>query len=183
MSKLYFKYGTMGAAKTAEALICKYRYEETGQIVHLLKPDKATRDDKDGVLTVRTRIGLSSPATSVQDFLAGDCVNEAKSYDVIIVDEAQFLTSDEVDKLAKICDETDTPVICYGLKTTAERVLFEGSKRLFELADHITEIKTVCKCGRKALFNIRISGDEINGQYVTVCRKCASYIERNWRTK
>jgi len=170
MSKLYYKYGTMGAAKTAEALICKFRYEETGQNVLLLKPDKATRD---GNYTVKSRIGLSAAATSLTEFLVGDYIAEAKFYSVIILDECQFATEKEIDLLAEIADRTDTPVICYGLKTDRRRKLFEGSKRLLEIADSISEIKSVCECGRKAIFNIKLSGDDINGKYASCCRRCA----------
>ncbi len=176
MGKLYFKYGTMGAAKSAEALMCKYRYEETGQAVLLLKPDRATRDDEKGVLKVKTRIGLSADAISLENFLCGDYMGGAKAYDVIIIDEAQFMTTNDVDKLADICDKADIPVICYGLKTDYTRHLFPGSKRLLEIADSISEIKTVCKCGKKAIFNIKISGDDIKGKYITCCRKCASMM-------
>ncbi len=170
MSKLYFKYGVMGAAKSLEALTCKYRYEETGQMVLLLKPDKATRD---GDYTVKTRVGLSSPATSLEEFLAGSTINEAKAYNVILLDECQFATKEQIDQLAEICDLSETPVICYGLKTDKDTNLFEGSKRLLEIADNISEIKTVCKCGRKAILNIKLSGDDINGEYIACCRRCA----------
>ena len=176
MGKIYFKYGTMGAAKTAEALICKYRYEETGQTVHLLKPDRATRDDAGGTITVRSRIGLEANATSLEDFLCGDYLAEARAYDAIILDECQFATEEQIDKLAIIADQTDTPVICYGLKTDYTRHLFPGSKRLLEIADNVSEIKTVCKCGRKAIFNIKLSGDDINGKYISCCRKCANKV-------
>lgn len=176
MGKIYFKYGTMGAAKSAEALICKYRYEETGQQVLLLKPDKASRDDDKGITRVKSRLGISAAATSLEDFLAGNYINEAEYYDAIILDECQFATENQIDSLAKISDEIDVPIICYGLKTDYTRHLFPGSKRLLEIADSITEIKTVCKCGRKAIFNVKISGDDINGKYISCCRQCANNI-------
>ena len=170
MSKLYFKYGTMGAAKTAEALMCKYRYEETGQKVLLLKTDRATRD---GDYTVKSRIGLSSPAESLSSFLDGDYISKAAMFNVVILDECQFATEEDIDLLARIADEAGVPVICYGLKTDYNKKLFEGSKRLLEIADSISEIKSVCACGKKAIFNIKISGDDINGKYISCCRKCA----------
>jgi thymidine kinase len=173
MAKLYFKYGVMGAAKTAEALMCKYRYEETGQKAILLKTSTATRD---GDNIVRSRIGLQAEARNLEEYLSEGNYGKV---DAIIVDEVQFATPEQIDKLAEIVDCLDIPVICYGLKNDKDNHLFEGSKRLIEICDSMTEIKTVCsKCGSKAIYNIKLSGDDINGKYISVCRKCFKKIER-----
>lgn len=188
MAKLYFKYGVMGACKSAEALMCKYRYEEIGQNCVFCKPRTDTRD---GERKVRSRIGLEADNLLFLDELLYDdeesiseeMMDKIARADVIIVDEAQFATKEQIDKLAKIyCDDCDVPVICYGLKTDFLGNFFEGSKRLFEIADKLEEIKQICWCGRKALFNARLSdgkivrrGEQINlggdDKYVALCRK------------
>ncbi len=174
MAELTFYYGTMGAAKSAEALIKRYQYEQTGQKVLLFKSKKATRD---GSGLIRTRIGLEAPAIEIEDWIAENTATErmvmASKYRVVIVDEAQFLDKETVDILSDLVDEIGLPVYCYGLKTDLNGVLFEGSKRLLEIADNIEEIKTVCECGKKAIMNVKLSGDDINGRYVVLCRKCA----------
>ncbi|MBP3369712.1 MAG: thymidine kinase, partial [Clostridia bacterium] len=157
MAKLYFKYGAMGSSKTANALITKFNYEERGMKVWLIKP---STDVRDGVSTVRSRIGLSAEAYTVtpekdlfEEFLAQDC------RDVVIADECQFLTAGQIDDLRRIVNELDVPVLCFGLRTDFLTHMFEGSRRLFEVADSITEIKTICKCGKKAIVNARIDGE------------------------
>ena len=142
MAKLYFKYGAMGSSKTATALITKYNYEERGMAVWLLKP---AADDRDGALTIRSRVGLSAPADAVA---AGDDLLERLAArprpDVIVVDECQFLAEAQIDQLRAIVDLQNIPVLCFGLRTDFQTRLFPGSRRLFELADSITEIKTIC---------------------------------------
>ena len=186
MGKLYFRYGAMGSSKTANALMVRYNYIEKGQNAILLKP-KA--DNRDGDTTIRSRIGLSAECTFVEDFL-DEVKNEwytGKSnawdkLDCVIVDEAQFLTEEQVDLLAEIVDKYDLPVICYGLRTDFTSHLFTGSKRLMEIANYIEEVPTVCWCGRRAHFNARVSNGKIvrsgeqimmggNESYITVCRK------------
>ena len=182
MAKLYFKYGAMGSSKTANALITKFNYEERGMRVWLIKP---STDVRDGVSTVRSRIGLSAEAYTVtpekdlfEEFKAqGNC-------DVVIADECQFLTSGQIDDLRRVVDELDVPVLCFGLRTDFLTHMFEGSRRLFEVADSITEIKTICKCGKKAIVNARIDsegrvltrGGQIliggNDAYVAMCHSC-----------
>ena len=162
MAKLYFKYGAMGSSKTANALITKFNYEERGMKVWLIKPALDTRDGAD---TVRSRIGLEAEAYAVTPEI--DIFKkfaEIGERHVIIADECQFFTAAQIDGLRRIVDELDIPVLCFGLRTDFLTHLFEGSRRLFEVADSISEIKTVCECGSKAIVNARIDG---NGKVVT----------------
>ena len=129
MSKLYFRYGCMGSSKTAEALMVKYNYEERGQKAVIAKPSVDTRD---GTFTIKSRIGLSTEGITVEKLLAENTSN----YDAIIIDEAQFMTPEQVDALAEIADN-GTPVICYGLRTDFQGKFFPGSLRLMEVADTI----------------------------------------------
>ena len=186
MGKLYFRYGAMGSSKTANALMVRYNYLEKGQNAILLKPKT---EDRDGEKVVKSRIGLGAECIFVEDFLE-EVVNEWftkksdgwKNLDCVIVDEAQFLTEEQVDLLAEVVDKYDLPVICYGLRTDFTSHLFTGSKRLMEIANYIEEVPTVCWCGRRAHFNARVhdgkivrSGEQImmggNESYVSVCRR------------
>ena len=155
MAKLYFKYGAMGSSKTATALITKYNYEERGMKVWLIKP---AADQRDGVFTLKSRIGLTAEAESVSpEKDISELYKNRERADVIIVDECQFMTTSQIDQLRWLVDREDLPVLCFGLRTDFRTQLFPGSRRLFELADSITEIKTICDCGRKATTNARIS--------------------------
>ena len=182
MAKLYFKYGAMGSSKSAQALITKFNYEEKGMTVWLIKPSVDTRDGAD---LIRSRIGLEAHAqiiTPEQDIAAE--YRAAGRHDVIITDEAQFFTPAQIDQLRQIVDEEEIPVLCFGLRTDFLTRFFPGSQRLMELADSLTEIKTVCACGRKATVNARIdgsgrivtSGGQIllggNDSYVAMCHRC-----------
>ena len=182
MAKLYFKYGAMGSSKTANALITKFNYEERGMKVWLIKP---SIDNRDGASVVKSRIGLSAQAEIITP--STDIYEEYQKHtdcDVIIADECQFLKAEQIDGLRRIVDELDVPVLCYGLRTDFLTKLFEGSRRLFEVADSITEIKTICSCGKKALVNARIDGEgkvvteggQIliggNDSYVAMCHSC-----------
>ena len=182
MAKLYFKYGAMGSSKSAQALITKFNYEEKGMSVWLIKPSVDTRDGAD---LIRSRIGLEAHAriiTPEQD-IAEEYRREGRR-DVIISDEAQFFTPAQIDQLRLLVDEEDVPVLCFGLRTDFLTRFFPGSQRLMELADSLTEIKTVCACGRKATVNARIdasgrivtSGGQIllggNDSYVAMCHRC-----------
>ncbi len=184
MAKLYFKYGAMGSSKTAQALITKYNYEENGLKVWLIKP---SADVRDGVDVLRSRIGLEAkvevilPETDVYSLFqrtrAGNC-------DVIIVDECQFLTPEQIDQLRAIVNDYDIPVMCFGLRTDFLTKLFPGSLRLLEVADTIQEIKTICDCGNKATVNARIDanghivteGAQVqlggNDSYIAMCHRC-----------
>ena len=182
MAKLYFKYGAMGSSKSAQALITKFNYEELGMRVWLIKPSVDTRD---GANLIRSRIGLSCAArviTPEQD--VAEEYRRAGKYDVIIADEAQFFTPAQIDQLRSLVDEEDLPVLCFGLRTDFLTHFFPGAQRLMELADSLTEIKTVCACGRKATVNARIDargriitqGDQVflggNDSYQAMCHKC-----------
>lgn len=173
MSKLYFKYGAMASSKTANALMTRFNYEEKGNRVWLIKPDLDNRDDytdENGVhvTVVKSRIGLSA----VADVIRRDenildrfhNIMASTPVDVIICDECQFLTEAQVDQMKYIAEFLNTPVLCFGLRSDFLTKMFEGSKRLFEIADSINEIKSVCKCGKKAIVNARI--DE-NGKVIT----------------
>lgn len=184
MAKLYFKYGAMGSSKTAQALITKYNYEENDLQVWLIKPSADTRD---GQQILRSRIGLEAevevipPSMDVwerfRDTRLGRC-------DVIIVDECQFLTEQQIDQLRAIVNEYNIPVMCFGLRTDFQTRLFPGSRRLMEIADTIQEIKTICDCGAKATVNARIDsqghiitqGEQVvlggNDSYIAMCHKC-----------
>ena len=182
MAKLYFKYGAMGSSKSAQALITQFNYEELGMTVWLIKPSTDTRDGAD---IIRSRIGLEQRAQVIhpQDSIA-EAYKKAGAHDVIISDESQFFTPEQIDELRELVDDEDTPVLCFGLRTDFLTHFFPGARRLMELADSITEIKTVCACGRKATVNARIDGSgrviteggQIllggNDSYVAMCHKC-----------
>ena len=182
MAKLYFKYGAMGSSKSAQALITQFNYEELGMSVWLIKPSVDTRD---GANIIKSRIGLERNAQVITP--EQDIVKEyakAGRHDVIISDEAQFFTPEQIDQLRELVDFEDIPVLCFGLRTDFLTHVFPGSKRLLELADSITEIKTVCACGRKATVNARIDengrvithGDQVflggNDSYIAMCHRC-----------
>ena len=183
MAKLYFKYGAMGSSKTAQALITKYNYEENDLNVWLIKPSADTRD---GVGTIRSRIGLQAECEVIApdvDIFARFLGRQVRRCHVIIVDECQFLTPAQIDQLRAIVDEHNVPVLCFGLRTDFQTKLFPGSMRLMELADCIEEIKTMCDCGAKATVNARISDGHIvtegaqvvlggNDCYIAMCHRC-----------
>ena len=184
MAKLYFKYGAMGSSKTAQALITKYNYEENDLSVWLIKPSADTRD---GQQVLRSRIGLEAMVEVIPpDMNIYDRFRETKRgcCDVIIVDECQFLTEDQIDQLRTIVNDENIPVMCFGLRTDFQTRLFPGSRRLMEVADSILEIKTICDCGAKATVNARIDGSGHiitegaqvvlggNDSYIAMCHKC-----------
>ena len=186
MAKLYFKYGAMGSSKSAQALITQFNYEELGMTVWLIKPSTDTRDGAD---IIRSRIGLQRSAqiiTPEQNILEEYRKIGARS--VVISDEAQFFTPEQIDQLRELVDSEDVPVLCFGLRTDFLTHFFPGARRLMELADSITEIKTVCACGRKATVNARIDangriithGAQVflggNDSYIAMCHKC--WIDR-----
>lgn len=187
IGKLYFRYGTMGSAKTALLLTNAYNFEERG-IAHLcFKPVTDTRDKKN---VIRSRIGIERECKWIyQDTHLFDAITRMYEEggmlpEWILVDEAQFLTAHQVDQLARVVDEYGCNVMCYGLRTDFQTHLFEGSRRLFEIADSIEEVKSTCTCGRRTTVNARIDsrGDIItegrqveiggNDKYIAVCRKC-----------
>ncbi len=178
--KMYYYYGVMGSSKTANALMTKFNLEEHGQKVLLLKPSV---DNRDGITTVKSRIGISCEAILIgQEDNITDILKDYDEFNVIIVDEAQFLSKSQVDQLRNLIDDNIT-VMCYGLKTDYMGNLFEGSKRLLEVSDSIREIKSLCSCGRKAIMNARYnngkilySGSQIdiggNDKYKALCYHC-----------
>ena len=184
MAKLYFKYGAMGSSKTAQALITKYNYEENGLKVWLIKPSADTRD---GAAILRSRIGLEAtveiipPAVDVYRLFLD---TRKDACDVIIVDECQFMTPEQIDSLRAIVNDFDVPVMCFGLRTDFQTKLFPGSRRLMEIADTFSEIKTMCECGSKATVNARIDcqghivteGAQVvlggNDSYIAMCHRC-----------
>ena len=183
VAKLYFKYGAMGSSKTAQALITKYNYEENDMKVWLIKPSADTRD---GVQILRSRIGLAAavevmaPEMNVYEIFRNTRMGNC---DVVIVDECQFMTEEQIDQLRAIVNECSVPVICFGLRTDFQTRLFPGSRRLMELADCIEEIKTMCDCGAKATVNARINDGYIvtegaqvvlggNDSYIAMCHRC-----------
>lgn len=186
MAKLYFKYGAMGAGKSLELLKTADNYERKGRRVLLMIPHGSERDGE-GVIS--SRVGLQRQAiqllphdnplyTSPEDiFLFNGKPN------VVLVDEAQFLTRKDVESLARIVDRYDTPVICFGLKNDFRNELFEGSAALLALADKVEEIRTICHyCDKKATMNMRLVAGKPtkdgpqkqigDTEYVSVCRKC-----------
>lgn len=183
MAKLYFKYGAMGSSKTASALITRFNYEERGMKVWLIKPATDTRDGDDAI---KSRIGLQSTCRAIdksEDIYEVFC-REARDADVIISDECQFFTPEQIDGFRRIVDEENLPVLCFGLRTDFLTHSFPGSARLFEIADSISEIKTICECGSKATVNARIGDDGRivtrgrqvclggNDRYVAMCHRC-----------
>ena len=193
MAKLYFKFGAMNSSKTAQSLMTKFNYEEKGKRVLLVKPSTDNRDDvvdlNGNVHTIlRSRIGLYAEAVAMRPEDSFIDLYERESFpvgiDVIIVDECQFLTVRQVNELKDIADLKDVPVLCFGLRADFQTKLFPGSRRLFEIADAITEIKSICRCGRKAVVNARFDdngkliteGDQIciggNDRYEGICYEC-----------
>lgn len=175
MAKLYFRYGAMGSSKTANALMVKYNYEERGQKVLMAKPSTDTRNGKH---TVYSRCGLESECV-----LFSEITEEMLSdVDCLIVDEAQFLTKEDVEFIVHIVDDLATPVVCYGLRADFRGDLFPGSQWLLAWADTIEEVKTICWCGKKAIWNARFDengiikeGEQVvlgaNEKYTSLCRK------------
>lgn len=184
--KMYFFYGVMGSSKTAIALMKKFNFEEHGKKVILAKP---SIDLRDGENILKSRIGLENNAVVLS---RGESFQEKiynlDIYDVIITDESQFFTENQIEELRRLADRRFI-VMCYGLKTDFMSRLFEGSKRLLELADCIREIPTSCFCGKKAILNLKINGEDVvtegeqidlggDEKYLPMCHFCysASFI-------
>ncbi len=175
MAKLYFRYGAMGSSKTANAIMVRHNYLERDQRVLMLKP---RLDSRDGASMVASRSGLTCECNFVEDLPAIDVTE----YDCVIVDEAQFMTKQQVQELVRIVDVLNVPVIAYGLRADFRGEFFEGSLWLMAWADTIEEVKTICWCGRKATFNARIvdgkvvkTGEQIvlggSESYTSLCRR------------
>jgi len=190
MAKLYFNYSSMNAGKSTMLLQANHNYIERGMNPRIYTSDLDNRFGKGEIVS---RIGLKAKSNifSSKTDIYKDVLNNCKNsmIDSVLIDEAQFLTQNQVIQLGKIVDELDTPVLAFGIRTDFQGNLFEGSKYLLAWADNLKEIKTVCHCGRKATMVLRLNARgevvsdgtqiEIGGEekYVSVCRK--HFIEKN----
>lgn len=189
MSKLYFRYGAMGSGKSTALLQVAYNYNEKGMYVILMKPQIDTKAEN----KISSRIGIEKAVDILIPRDSGiiELIPDTKKPHAIIVDESQFLTSDQVDELYFISKIYDIPVLCYGLRCDFQMKGFEGSTRLLEIADDIEEMKTICKCGNKATQNIRLvngeptfEGEQIviddhtKVEYKGVCGNCYLQLRR-----
>lgn len=189
MASLTFYYGTMGCSKTANALIQNFQYEQSKKNVLLIKPKTDSRDDEvdennKTITKLKSRIGISSVVTAIGsgESIFAKCT--ANKPDIIIADEAQFFQEWQIDELKDLAVFDNIEVLCYGLRTDFKTNIFPGSRRLFELADNIVEIKSICECGEKALVNARfdddnnivLDGEQIciggNERYKPICWRC-----------
>jgi thymidine kinase len=207
VAKLYFRYGAMNSGKSTALLQAAYNYEERGQQVLHAKP----AIDSKGEASIVSRLGVTRPVDFTigpDELVAGAFMRErtrviaATGSDVscLLVDEAQFLSEEQVDDLLRIAIEEDVPVLAYGIRTDFQTVAFPGSRRLLEIAHSLEELKTICRCGRKAIFNARkvdgrfvFDGDQVaieQGEvvYESLCGQC--YLEesggtfnRGWRPR
>lgn len=182
---LKFVYGVMGSSKSAQALIMRYNYIQKGFNVLLMKPSIDNRDDKPNERIVKSRIGISAECIVFNDKenLINIFIHNLDYYreNIIIVDEVQFCTKKQIDQLRLLAKRVN--IICYGLKTNFKSELFEGSKRLIELADELEDVPYICRCGKKAIINARmingrpiVEGAEIdiggNEKYESLCFEC-----------
>lgn len=184
MASLYFKFAAMNSGKSTQLLQAHYNYFERGMNPMALT---AKIDDRFGDGKITARIGLDLHAetfgTDTDIFALIEKAHDAKKIDALLIDEAQFMTLEQVLQCAKIVDDLDIPVMCYGLKTDFMGKLFPGSEALLRFADNMEEIKTICWCGRKATHTARVTGkgDVVregaqvaiggNDMYVSLCRK------------
>lgn len=190
-SKLYFKFGCMNSAKSMLLLTTAHNLEENGLEIMVLKPSADTRD---GEGIIRSRVGIERKCTNVdEDVNLYKAIKEYRNFLAsqfielkwVLVDECQFLTEEQIDQLSDVVDFLDINVMCYGLRTDFQSKLFPASKRLFELADDLEEIKSTCACGdRKTSINARFDadgnivteGDQVviggNDMYKALCRRC-----------
>lgn len=185
MSKLYFKYGCMNSSKSANLLMIRHNYEEQGFNVLLLKP---SIDDREGTSIIKSRIGIEAECIMVTPLDSIKDIFQKHPSDIIMVDEAQFLTKGQVDELYDISFKNN--VLCFGLLTDFQQNLFEGSQRLIELAESLQEIKTVCSCGRRATMNVRFDehgnvitrGEQVeiggNDKYRAMCKYCYDNLKK-----
>ena len=196
MAKLYFRYGAMNSGKSTALLQAAFNYEERGHRVLLAKPAVDTKGDR----SIVSRLGVVrevdftiEPDADVLDRFQQQRtqVIEEHGRDVscLLIDEAQFLSSDQVDDLLRIALMDDIPVIAYGIRTDFQTVAFPGSRRLLEIAHSLEELKTICRCGRKAIFNARridgrfvfdgdqVAIDGVDVTYESLCGVC--YLEES----
>ncbi len=184
MAKLYFSYSAMNAGKSTVLLQASYNYQERGMSTLLLT---AAVDDRKGRGVIASRIGLEQPAEIFQPednlYEQIETAQSQAKIDCVLVDEAQFLTDDQVWQLARVADELSIPVMCYGLRTDFQGKLFPGSAALLAIADNLREIRTICWCGSKATMVVRMDGEGrviedgeqvvIGGEesYISLCRR------------
>jgi thymidine kinase len=197
MAKLYFRYGAMNSGKSTALLQAAYNYEERGQQVLLAKP----AIDSKGDAAIVSRLGVERPVdftiASDEDVLAAfmsrreKVIRETgKDVACLLLDEVQFLGEQQIDDLLRIAIDEDVPVLAYGIRTDFQTVAFPGSRRLLEIAHSLEELKTICRCGRKAIFNARtvdgefvFDGDqvaidgEVDVSYESLCGQC--YLEES----
>lgn len=186
MPKLYFTYAAMNAGKSAILLQAAHNYRERGMEVMLWTSSHHARMAGARTGEIQSRIGLSAPArlfrAGLDLYAAIDAQRHRGALGAVFVDEAQFLTRDQVRQLARAADDLDIPVMCYGLRTDFRGELFEGAAELLALADTLREVRTICHCGRKATMNLRrtAEGDAVREgtqigvdktNYVPLCRK------------
>lgn len=194
MAKLYFRYGAMNSGKSTALLQAAHNYEERGQRVLLAKP----RIDTKGEATIVSRLGVSRRVdvmieshddlvALLEPLLGGD--TEGKKLACVLVDESQFLTPTQVDDLFVVAVEKDIPILAYGIRTDFQTIAFPGSRRLLEIAHSLEELKTICRCGRKAIFNARkqdgrfvfdgaqVAIDGVDVSYESLCGEC--YLEES----
>jgi thymidine kinase len=207
VSKLYFRYGAMNSGKSTALLQAAFNYEERGQQVLLAKPQIDTK----GQAAIVSRLGVSRPADFTvapdEDIYAVFQRERARVFDAtglpvscLLVDEAQFLTQEQVDDLLRIAILEEVPVLAYGIRTDFQTVAFPGSRRLLEIAHSLEELKTICRCGRKAVFNARtvdgefvfdgdqVAIDGVDVAYESLCGACyleesAGVLNNGWRPK
>lgn len=190
MAKLYFRYGAMNSGKSTALIQVAHNYEERGMKVRLLKPAIDSKGDDKLV----SRLGVTRKVDYIVNkednlFENFDKIESGENISCILVDEVQFFTSDQIDQLMEIAVKKDVPVICYGLRTDFLTKGFEGAQRLLLVAHTVEELKTICRCGRKAIFNGRkvngifvFEGDQVaidndsTIEYESMCAKC--YFDR-----
>ena len=195
MSKLYFRYGAMNSGKSTALLQAAYNYEERSQHVLIAKPSVDSKGDK----SIISRLGVSrdvdfliTPTQNLREKFASEAETlyraENKKIACLLLDEAQFLTPEQVDQCLEIAVLDGVPVLAYGIRTDFKTLSFPGSKRLLEISHSLEELKTICRCGRKAMFNgrllngvfvfdgeqVAIDGDQVT--YESLCANC--YLEK-----
>lgn len=199
MAKLYFRYGAMNSGKSTSLLQAAYNYEERAQTVVLAKPRIDTKGDQ----TIVSRLGVTRPVdftidvdddiyTRFQAHRAAIVRQTGSDVSCLLVDEAQFLSMQQVDDLLRIAIREDVPVLAYGIRTDFQTVAFPGSRRLLEVAHSLEELKTICRCGRKAIFNARsidgvfvfdgdqVAIDGVDVTYESLCGAC--YLDESGGT-
>ena len=195
MSKLYFRYGAMNSGKSTALLQAAYNYEERSQHVLIAKPSVDSKGDK----SIVSRLGVSrdvdfliTPSQNLREKFASEAdalrLSENKEIACLLLDEAQFLTPEQVNQCLEIAVLDGVPVLAYGIRTDFKTLSFPGSKRLLEISHSLEELKTICRCGRKAMFNgrllngvfifdgeqVAIDGDQVT--YESLCANC--YLEK-----